>query len=84
MTTFDLWLTHQPTGDDIEPTQRHLEDARDQLSDDGGDMPSDDQVYALACMLAVEEARAAQDEADEHAAESSREDSEYFEGDGPL
>ena len=85
MTTFDLWLTTQPTGDTIEPSQRHFDDARDELSADADDAEVDDaQVYALACMLAAEEARAAQDEADEHAAESSREDSEYFDGDGPL
>jgi len=88
MTTFDLWLTTQPTDDDIEPSQRHLEDARDQLSDEAGDMPSDDQVYALACMLAVQEAREAaiadEDECEALACESWRDDMEDRYGDGPL
>ena len=66
MNGFDLWLTRLPPAEAIEPMQRHLEDARDQLSDDGGDMPTDDQVYALACMLAVDDAI--------HAAYISRQD----------
>jgi len=41
-------------------------------------------VYALACMLAVQEAREADLDAEEHAAESWRDDNEDRYGDGPL
>jgi hypothetical protein len=80
---FDRWLTHNPAEDQPEPTTRHLADARDQLAEEGGEMPTDDEVYALACMLMDEEARASQDDADEHAAESSRDDDDDRYGDGP-
>jgi len=91
MNGFDLWLTTQPTSDDApEPSQRHLDAARDELRTEGMRAGEEefcataDEVYALACMLAVEEARASQDEADEHAAESWRDDMEDRYGDGPL
>jgi hypothetical protein len=64
MSAFDLWLQTQPD-DTPEPTARNLADARDQLSDEGGEMPSDDEVYNLACMLAADDVeQSRRDEAD--------------------
>jgi hypothetical protein len=83
MTTFDRWLTTRPDEGDFEPSSRLLADARDQLSDEGGEMPSDEEVYALAVTLAEREAEAAADDAEEHAAESYRDDCEDRFGDGP-
>jgi hypothetical protein len=81
MSTFDLWLQTQPD-DAPEPTARNLADARDQLSDEGGEMPSDDEVYNLACMLAADDAEQSRRDAEEYEADSINDDRDR-EGDGP-
>jgi hypothetical protein len=76
---FDNWLTTQPTEEDIEPSERNLKEAQREL----GPYSSEEEVWNLACMLAQREADASREAAEEHAAESSREDMEDRYGDGP-
>jgi hypothetical protein len=76
---FDLWLTHNRADDEApEPSASHLADARAELPAGA----SDDEVYALAAMLAAEEARESATWAAEAEADSRNDDRDQ-EGDGP-
>lgn len=78
MTAFDSWLT-TPPDDPPEPSQRHLDDARDELPEDA----TDEEVYNLACMLLADEIRQSEDDAAMAAAELREDDRMERYGDGP-
>jgi hypothetical protein len=71
MNGFDLWLTTNRADDDApEPSAANLADARDELPAGA----SDDEVYALAAMLAAEEARSWAERAEADEADSRNDD----------
>jgi len=85
---FDLWLTTQPEQEAIEPSQQNFQDARAKLSEGPLDEElSEDEIYNLACMYAMNDAYNAKldaEDAEISAEESRRESLEDRYGDGPL
>jgi hypothetical protein len=80
---FNAWLTYNPFEEEhLEPSARIIAEARDQIADMGGPMPTDEEVYTLACMLAANERKDMERNAEEAEADSLREDREEV-GDGP-